>query len=348
MAIVFDAQVGPDALTAYVRNVPAEDNLALLNAFPTRTNESNTINFSEIVKRNRTAKYRAFDGSISVSDRDTGTASSVGMIPLSDSRNMGEYERLKLEFARTGGTNTSILANAIYNDATDLTRNVQRRLELAWGDVLTDGVLTINENGLVGFEADFGVPADQKVTPAGGLWSNTATAKALTDLITWHDVYVAANGAPAGAIRTSQTVIRLVQKNKEIIDAVHGASTGKTRVTLTELNDLMASEGLPSFAAPYDLQLDVDGSFTRAIPANRLLFTPADLSDLGHTEWGVTATALELINSKEADLTFEEAAGIVGVVEKIGPPYREFTYVDAVAMPVLDRAEALMIATVTA
>lgn len=348
MAIVFDAQVGPDALTAYVRNVPAEDNLALLNAFPTRTNESNTINFSEIVKRNRTAKYRAFDGSISVSDRDTGTASSVGMIPLSDSRNMGEYERLKLEFARTGGTNTSILANAIYNDATDLTRNVQRRLELAWGDVLTDGVLTINENGLVGFEADFGVPADQKVTPAGGLWSNTATAKALTDLITWHDVYVAANGAPAGAIRTSQSVIRLVQKNKEIIDAVHGASTGKTRVTLTELNDLMASEGLPSFAAPYDLQLDVDGSFTRAIPANRLLFTPADLSDLGHTEWGVTATALELINSKEADLTFEEAAGIVGVVEKIGPPYREFTYVDAVAMPVLDRAEALMIATVTA
>lgn len=348
MAIVFDAPVSPGALTEFVRNVPSPDNLALLNAFPSVTNETNTINFAEIVKRNRTAKYRAFDGSISVSDRDTGSVSSVGMIPLSDSRNMGEYERLKLEFARTGGTATGVLANAIYNDATDLTRNVQRRLELAWGDVLADGVLTINENGLVGFEADFGVPADQKVAPSGALWSNVTTSTPLSDLILWHDVYVAANGAPAGAIRTSQAVIRLVQKNKEIIDAVHGATSGKTRVTLTELNDLMASEGLPAFAAPYDLQLDVDGSFVRSVPTNRLLFTPADLGDLGHTEWGVTATALELVDSKEAEFGFSEAPGIVGVVEKIGPPYREFTYVDAVAMPVLDRAEALLIATVTA
>ena len=62
----------------------------------------------------------------------------VNMLPLSDSLNMGEYERLQLEFARTGGTRREALANAIYNDAERLTRHMQYRMEQAIGDVLTD------------------------------------------------------------------------------------------------------------------------------------------------------------------------------------------------------------------
>ncbi|MDF2045145.1 major capsid protein [Microbacterium sp. Kw_RZR3] len=351
MAIVFDAPVSPDALSAFVRNVPVPSNLGLLNAFPTRNNLTNTVNFAEIVKRNRTARYRTYDGRIHVSDRDTGSTGSVGMIPLSDSRNKGEYERLQLEFARVNGTNTAALADAIYNDAEDLTGNIYRRLELAWGDVLTDGKLTVSEiNG--GFEADFGVPAGHLVT-AGTLWSNVATATVLTNLITWHDVYVATNGAPAGAIRTSSAVLRLVQRNKEIIDAVYGANTGKTVVTLDEVNGLLAGHGLPPFVAPYDTQVesvapDANNALARVIPANRVLFTPAELGDLGRTEWGVTATALELVNSNLAEMSFQEAPGIAGVVEKVGPPYREFTFVDAVAFPVLSDAKRLFVATVTA
>jgi hypothetical protein len=56
---------------------------------------------------------------------------------------------------------------------------------------------------------------------------------------------------------------------------------------------------------------------------------------------GVTATALELVNSNESDLSFEDAPGIVGVVEKVGPPYRQFTFVDACGMPVLDSARLM-------
>lgn len=344
MALVFDAPVSPGAQTAFVRAVPVPDELQLLNAFPAQYLQTNTVNFSEIVKRNRTARYRTFDGRIHVSERDAGSSASVSLLPLSTSSNMGEYERLQLEFARAQGTNRAGLANAIYDDSVDLTREVQRRLEQAWGDVLTDGKLTVNENGLVGFEADFGVPSNQKVT-AATLWSVTATAKVLSDLIAWHDVYVAANGGPAGAIRTSQAVLRLVQRNAEIIAA---AAPGKSRVSLDELNDLLASEGLPPFVAPYDYQVDVDGSFTRTVPANRVIFTPANLADLGYTAWGVSATSLELVNSSAVDMSFEEASGIVGVVIKEGPPFREFTFVDAVAMPILSDAKRLMIATVTA
>jgi hypothetical protein len=64
---------------------------------------------------------------------------------------------------------------AIYNDGQNLTSYVQNRLELAWGDILTDGKLTINENGFQG-EADFGVPSSRRSPPAP-LWSNTSAPR---------------------------------------------------------------------------------------------------------------------------------------------------------------------------
>jgi hypothetical protein len=45
-------------------------------------------------------------------------------------------------------------------------------------------------------------------------------------------------------------------------------------------------------------------------------------------------------------MSFADAPGIVGVVEKVGPPYRQFTFVDAVAMPILAQPKRLFVATV--
>ena len=39
----------------------------------------------------------------------------------------------------------------------------------------------------------------------------------------------------------------------------------------------------------------------------------ANFAELGYTAWGVTVTSLELVNSAKVDLSFEQAAGIVGV-----------------------------------
>lgn len=343
MAIFFDAPVEPDALTTFIREVPIPSGNQLLEAFPRRDLDTNTVDFAEIVRTNRTAKYRSWDGRLHVSERDTGSEKRVKLLPLSTSLSMGEYERLQLEFARTGGTNQQALANSIYNDSTNLTREVQNRLELAWGDVLTDGKLTINEGGYVG-EADFGVPANQLVT-AGTVWSNIA-ANILTDLITWADVYVANNGVMPAAMRTSLRVQRYMQTNTQLINAAVGSAVGRSRINLDELNDVLSSEGLPTLGTPYDTVLDVDGTTTRVIADDRVVFTPANLADLGYTAWGVSATALELVNSGESDLSFEEAPGIVGVVEKVGPPYRQYTFVDAVAMPILADARKLMVADV--
>lgn len=346
MAILFDAPVGPDALTEFSRSVPLNEENVLLAAAPPRLLGTNTINFGEIVSRNRTARYRSFDGRVHVSERDSANGGSVGMIPLSTSTNLGEYERLQLEFARTAGTNQSALANAIYDDSTQLTKEVQARLEQAWGDVMSDGILTINENGLVGFEADFGVPAEHKVT-AAVLWANTSTAKPLTDIALWNDQYRETNGISAGVITTSQANIRKALRAQETIDAIYGSAAGRTVARLIDLNDYLAGEGLPTFGQAYDTTVDVDGVMTRTIAEDKVILRPANIADLGYTAWGVTVTALELVNSKKAEMTFEEAAGIVGVVVKSdGVPFRQFTYVDAVAMPVLSNPKRLFVASV--
>lgn len=344
MAIFFDAPVEPDALTAFVREVPLPSGLRLINMFGRRDIPTDTVDFLEIVRTNRTAKYRSWDGRIHVSSRDIGSEKRVKLIPLSSSLNMGEYERLQLEFARTRGTNQELLADSIYNDATNLTSEVINRLELGWGDVVTDGKLTIDEGGLEGFEADFGVPATQLVT-AGTAWTNPA-APILDDLIAWLDVYVGNNGVPPAQMLNSRRIQRLMQVNTQLIGAAVGSTSGKTRLNLNELNDLFQAEGIPALSEPYDTVLDVDGTSTRVVPEDRLVFLPADPATAGRTTWGVSATALELVNSNQVDLSFEEAPGVVGVVIKEGPPFRQYTFVDAVAMPILEDAKKLMTAEV--
>jgi hypothetical protein len=336
MAIFFDAPVEPDALTTFVREVPVNrtgQTRRLLSMFNRLEVQDNAVDFATITRTNRVARFRAWDGAVHVSKRDTGKENKVSL-------SMGEYERLQLEFARTGGTNEQALARAIYNDAEILTNEVLNRLELAWGDLLTDGKFTMlsSEGGL---EADYAVPSDQLISVSTP-WTTTASAAALSDLIAAYDLYVSRYGQ-AGSMLTSRRVQRLLTQNTEIINAAAGAQTGRTRINLGELGDLFDSEGLPPLAEAFDESLDVDGVTTRVLADDKLVFLPPNLDDLGRTAMGITATALELVNSNEADMAFEESPGIVGVVEKSdGVPYRQWTFVDACGMPVLTDSARLM------
>ncbi|MFE7717491.1 major capsid protein [Nocardia rhizosphaerihabitans] len=346
MAIFYDAPVEPDALTALVKSVPTPQGNALSQLFPTEYKPTNTIDWAEITLKNRTAKYRAFDGRIVGSERDSGTSKRVKLAPLSSSIGLGEYERLQIEFARVGGTLVDQLVDAIYNDAEKLTQEVLNRIELAWGDVLLDGKLTINENGYQD-EADYGLPGNHIAT-AGVLWSNAATATPLTDIQAWTDTWVDTNGAAPGKVLTSRKIIRQMLKSKEIIDAEYGATAGRTSVSLAQLNGMLENHGLPTLLPAYDTKLSVDGSDVRVLPDTKFIMLPDNVRELGYMAFGLSATALELLDAAKTDYSFSEAAGIVGVVIKDGPPFRQYTYVDAVGQPVLEDAKKLFVATVTA
>jgi hypothetical protein len=345
MAIIFDGPVSPDALTTFVRNVPTPDAFTLNQLLPDRYFNRNTIDFAELTRTNRTARFRAYDGRLHVSERDTSTTKQVKLPPLSTSISMGELERLQLEFARTGGTNTAAIVDAIYDDATNLTREVQARMEQARGDVLTDGKFTLaGEGGLV-MEADYGVPGGHIVAP-GTPWSTVATATIIANETTWIDTYVATNGFAPGGQVVSRRILNYMLQNAEIRTLAASLAGTPGLVTRPALDGALAAFGLPPIVLVYDTQVDVDGVSTRTIPDDRVIFVPPNIADLGYTAWGVSATSLELVNAAQTDLSFEDAPGIVGVVEKSGPPYREFTFVDAVGMPVLANPKLLMIADV--
>lgn len=345
MAIVFDGPVTPDALTTFVREVPTPADQVLNQLLPDRYFTKNSIDVQEITRTNRTARFRAFDARLHVSQRDTSTLKQVKLPPLSTSLSMGELERLQLEFARTGGTNQEAIVDAIYDDATNLTREVLTRMEQARGDVLTDGKFTLAGEGGLFMEADFGVPANHFVAP-GVPWSTVASATLIANISAWVDIYVATNGFAPGGMAVSRQTLNYMLQNAELRSLAASLSGTPSLITRQTVDNALAAYSLPPIVMVYDTVVDVDGVSTRVIPADRVIFVPPNVSDLGYTAWGVSATALELTNSSNVDMSFSEAPGIVGVVEKSGPPYREFTFVDAVGMPVLANAKLLMVADV--
>lgn len=346
MAIVLDGPVLPADLTVFVRQVPLPNLIALNQLLPDRQIRSNKVSVGQLTKTGRTARFRAYDARVHVNKRDVASLTEVMLPPLSDALGMGELERLQIEFARTGGTNQDAFIGAIYDDATILTANVQRRMEQARGDVLADGKFTLTGEGGLVVEADYGIPSGNLVTPAGALWSDRANSVPITDLTLWARTYQILNGyAPGGLTLTYDRLIDL-QFNAQMRLGFANVQGTPTFLNREQINSVLSAFGLPPIIGVYDSQVDVDGTPTRVFPDNKVLLTPPDPgANLGYTAWGITATSLEL--TKVADMSFEDAPGIVGIVDKGDSiPFRQEVQVDAVGMPVIENPNALMIATV--
>ncbi|ETB35638.1 major capsid protein [Mycobacterium avium] len=352
MTLFLDGPVPLEDVVTYTQAVPLPSNTQLLQSFPRKTYATDEIDFATITKTNRFAQFRNWDGSFWIAPRDSGAEKRVKMLPLGGKLPVGEYERRQIEFAQLGSdangitTIQKILADAVYDDLDNLTAYTYNRLEMAWGDVLSDGVLTINENG-VQQQLDYAIPANQKVTPAT-LWSDTANSDPLADLVAWYDVYRATNGSGPGQFKCSLTTARQLQTNKSLINAIKGAQTGVTRVTLADISDLFASENLPPISiadSVYDSFFEDDaGNIVRPIPANKFLFLPSDLGQLGFTAVGTPTTVMEMLDS---GVQVDQGAGIIGMIVKGSePPFRKTTYVDMVALPVLADPRKILVATV--
>lgn len=346
MAIVLDGPVLPADLTVYVREVPLPNTITLNEILPDRHIRSNKVSVGTLTKTGRTARFRAYDARPHVNKRDVATLTEVMLPPLSDALGMGELERLQIEFARTGGTNQDAFVTAIYDDATILTSNAQRRMEQARGDVLADGKFTLAGEGGLTLEADYLIPGGNLVTPAGALWTDHAASVPLTDLSVWVRAYRILNGYSPGGIVMPWDRLQDLQFNAQLRLGFANVQGTPTFLSRDQLNSVLSQFGLPPIVQINDSSVDVDGTPTRVLPNNKILMIPPDPgTNLGYTAWGITATALELM--KVADMSFEDAPGIVGIVDKGDSiPFRQEVQVDAVGMPVLENPNALMIGTV--
>lgn len=346
MSIVFDGAVDPVALTTLVRQVPTPVDHLLAQILPPRTVADSRIRFDEIVQVNRVAKFRPLDATVAPTKRDTASKKELDLPALSVRSEVGEQERLLIERARFGGSGEQAAVNAIYNDTARGGMYVGNRLELARGGLLDTGKVTISAEEGIYEEADFGVPSEHFVSSAVA-WSDTANAMVVSDLTDAVQIYVDTNGFPPIGMVVSRKQINQMIRNAEIRSLAQSLGGTPHLVTRPVLNAVLDAFGLPPILFVYDTKVDVDGTTTRCTAEEKVIFVG---QDMGFTAYGITATALELVNSNAVDFSFENAAGVTTVQVKGGPPFRVETWTDALAMPVLSAPRRLMVmdTTVTA
>lgn len=280
------------------------------------------------------AVFRAFDAESPIGKRPGFTRVSGELPPLSKKMLLGEYDRLKLRQA--GGT---VIVDQIQSDAERCVRSIAARLELARGDALVNGSVTISENGVVA-SVSFGRAGGHSVS-AGTAWSTVATATPLADLLTWKATYRTTNGVDPGALLLSDTAFGYLLRNAEIRSLAASVSGAPAIVSNETLGAVFSAYGLPPIIR-YDVQVNVAGSATRVIAADKALYLPAPGGGpdnaLGATFWGTTAESLE----PEYGLSGDEAGIVVGNY-KDNDPVAYWTKAAAIALPVVPNPNLTML-----
>lgn len=344
MALIFDGPVTPDDATYFVRQVPTPSDHRLAEVVPDRLVQEQTIRLANATRVNRTAQFRAFDGNIPRLERDSVETREVDLLPMSVQGSKGELERLQLERVRQQGGSSAAITQAIYDDLEAGVRAIRNRVEVARGQLLSTGKITLAENGVF-LTADYQVPADHFVAPTTP-WTTVADATVVTDLTAWVEKYTRDVGAPPSGMIISRRIAGLLQRNAEFASYAHSVAGTPQIVSRSIVNNVLEDYNLPPISMVYDTVINVEGTDQRVIPEDKVIFLPPASSPWAYVAWGVTATALELVSAAQTDLSFSDAPGLTGVVIKTGPPYQETTLVDSLLLPVLERPEALMVADV--
>jgi hypothetical protein len=286
------------------------------------------------------ASFRAYDAESPIGSRPGVVRISGELPPISRKIRLGEYDRLKQRKL------DDRIRGALMTDAERMVRSIMARMELARGDALVNGKVTISENGLA-VEADFGRSGTMSVAPAT-LWSDLVNSTPLANLFTWRETYIATNGELPGAIVTSTRVLNYMLRNAEVRQLASTAIGTPTLVAPTMLQQVLEAHGLPPIYT-YDAQVKVNGSATRVIADDKLLLLPMagdanspDGSNLGATLWGTTVEA----TSPKYAIELGEEPGIVAGSYEDEDPIALWTKASAIGLPILANPDLSMVADV--
>jgi hypothetical protein len=217
-------------------------------------------------------------------------------------------------------------------------------VEYVRGVVLNTGKATVNQDNFK-IDDDFSRAAGHTVT-APALWSVAGT-DALSQLTGWQDTYVDANGEEPGALLMSTRALRAFAALDQMKLALVGGGTRPA--TVADVSAVVEGAGLPPIVK-YDRRVKVNGSTTRVVPDDRVMFLPAPVdtddwmgTDLGATFWGRTLTS----TSADYGIASAEQPGlVVGTYQNEKPPMITEVIGDAIALPVLANADLSFVADV--
>lgn len=321
----------PVELTGYVRDALAD---MQVNKFTLSQFLPNEIT-DDIVYRMLTGgtglseagSYRTWDAESKIGRTQPISRLYGELPPISQKVRLSEYDRI-----RSRKVTDEKVREQIFNDADTVADQVAARIEVARGDALVNGSVTLAEAG--GAVVDYGRDPSHSVT-AATLWTSTS-ADPLSDLMAWRDTYLATNGVDPGAMLGGRRVWNLLLRNQAVRNQVFPGANQPSVVTQANLNAMLEAQGLPPFTQ-YQAQVLVNGTPTKIIPDDVIVLLPPPVASdnpqgtqLGATLWGPTSESFE----PEYGLTDDEP-GIVAGAYKEDDPVALWTKAAAVALPSL-------------
>lgn len=337
--LVYDL-VDPAELIDYVRAydnevLRAEANFVLDAWLPNRPTEDLEFRIRKGALNDvDVAEYRAWDTPAPMTGRPGVSRIAGSLGPVSRQIPMGEEEYLR-QRALDRGTDDPII-DAIFEDAERMVRAVQARIEMARGDLIDDGIVTIAENGLV-LEADFG--RSPAMSPTVTVDWTDPTSLILTNLLAYQEIYEDTNGVTPGELVVPRSMVGNFALNQEFLDYASFAGTTPNRVNRQTIDSILAAEGLPPISV-YDGQFRVNGVRTRVLNEDKVYFMPPQGEALGHTFYGVTAEALKL--RAKGLIERDATPGVVAVVTETEHPVQTFTVGTAIALPAMPNPDLVM------
>lgn len=285
------------------------------------------------------AQYRSFDAETPIGAGGQAERKIFELLPLGLKERIGEYDQLRAR----GGDGAAIALGGIEAATIRTVRAISDRLEVARGQALETGALSINENGVVQAPS-FGRPAGNTKT-AAVLWDAASGVKILDDLMLWCEAYADANdGAAPGSIVAPRKVIAAMLKDAGIQALVRGSqSTVDAPVSIEALNGVLTAYSLPAIHV-YDRK--VKG--VRVTSEKKILILPEAVDPnsgsniLGATFYGTTLESME----PEYGIGASDQPGIAVGAYKTKDPIGLWVHSNAIALPVLVNPVASIVATV--
>lgn len=319
----------------------------LLSQFlPNRDNPGLSFDFDlNVLTLPDAATFRSFDTEAPLGTT-VGTQNRAGKLPpISRKLRVTEYDQLSLYGA------DDAIGEKVDSYARRLGAGIEARLELARGQAVETGVVTINENKLK-FTIDYGRKGAHTVT-AGTLWS-TLSAPAPTNLLSWQATYNATNGYNWGVAMMSTQTLLYLQQNTAIIGAVvgRGSSDLPSMISRDQVQAYFTAYGFGRIIltddTPQKATVSVSGTPTRILSQNKITFAPEPTTlegtgSLGGTDWGIPSEAIQL----KYGIPEAERAGIFAACLDQEDPESINVLDSAIALPILENANATFTATVS-
>lgn len=278
------------------------------------------------------ASVHAFDTEAEIGSREA-SRQALELALIKRKMQLNEKDIIALENPRNAAEQQYLMSQ-VFNDIDVLVAGVKARVEAMRMEVIANGTVTLNGNGL-NTVIDYGVPAANKQALTGtSLWTDAAS-NPLADLDRWADVL---NGGATRAL-TSKAVLNALLAHPKVVAGIFG--TGSQRVpTRQELNAFLQQRDLPAIAV-YDQRYrkqEANGTYTtnRYFPTNKIaLFGDGAL---GETIYGPTAEEIRLTRDPSVDVN--KVGNVLAVVyEEDRDPVSTWTKAVATALPSFPAAD---------